>query len=228
VFVNILLTLLRHTLYSKTMRRKKYIIAGIIILLILLGAFLTARQNQQKGKQPVLQPGTKNQQANQSFTVVDSSFSPQSQEAITHNEILRETQPGNPSLQRFVVKSPIDGSVRELFEIDENNVTFEKITPQNWSPTNRFVFVYVDYPNRRDIIFMKTDGTFTDGQYWLHSTGLYPNLNIISAKWIDTADLSLQTMDIKTHAAGNYVVDFDDDTGVMMPESVYNKYYKGD
>ena len=198
------------------MGKKKYFIIAGVIFLALLGVYLTQRQNKLNNQ---YRTNNVSQKANQGFIITGRAFSPQSSQAITHNEILHEIQPQNPSLQRFIVKSTVDGSTRELLALKENNITFEKIMPQNWSPTNRFIFVYMDYPNRRDVLFLKTDGKFTNGQYYLHSTGLYPNMNVMSAKWINTDILELQTKNIKTNKPQKYLVNFDDDAGIVTPES---------
>jgi hypothetical protein len=153
------------------------------------------------------------------YTIKDTATAPKSREAITYGEIMHEIQDHNPSAQKFVVESTIDGSLRDLFAVDENNVTFERIQPQNWSPTNRFIYIYINYPNRRDVIFVKTDGKFTNGQFFLHSTGLYPNMNVLNAKWLDENTLELLTRDIKTSRLQNYLVNFDDDTGIVTPET---------
>ena len=200
------------------MTKKKYIIIVVVILFALLGGYLTQKKNQQYTMQTLNQTKNREQETNQTFTVADSSYAPQSPEAVTHPEIIREIQNGNTSLQRFVVKSANDGSIRELFEINQSHIAFEKITPQNWSPTNRFLFVYMDSPNKRVVLFMKTDGTFTKAQYWLHSTGLYPDMNVVNAKWIDETTLELQTTNVETHTKQNYVGNFDDDTGTVTPQ----------
>jgi hypothetical protein len=200
------------------MNQKIYLfIFGAIaaIVFIFVGIFLanvkTSNQTSQiyPTQVPVQQPA---------YTINDKSAAPKSREAITYGEIMHETQKSNDSIQKFVVQSAVDGSLRDLLTVDANNLTFENIQPQNWSPTNRFIYIYVDYPKRRDVIFIKTDGTFTNHQYFLHSTGLYPNMNVLSAKWLDEDTLELQTRDIKTNLPQKYLVNFDDDTGIVSPE----------
>lgn len=215
-----------YSLYINCMKKKKYIGIGIIILLIIIPLVISI-EKQQQNQTTILQTNQKPNLPNQlTFVTQDSSFSPSSKDAITHEEItLESAQSDNSTIQKFVIKSPIDGSIRDLFLTDQPDLKFENITPNNWSPTNRFLFVYADYAGKRDVFFLKTDGKFTNGQYFLHSSGLYPDLTIINAQWIDTTALSLQTMNLKTHVPGHYVVNFDDDTGVMMPSSVYYSEY---
>lgn len=215
-----------HSLYSYSMDRKLYIITVIVIvilLLILIIPIIGSKQQQPSQKQ------ISNSTPTPPFTADDTSYSPYSKNEITGGEIIREsTQINNSTLQKFIIKNPADGNERQLFSTNQANLTFEKITANNWSPTNRFLFVYADSNGKRDLLFMKTDGKFTNGQYFLHSTGLYPNLTIINAQWVDNAALKLQTMNVNTHVIGNYIVDFDDDTGVMMPATIYNTEYAGD
>lgn len=153
------------------------------------------------------------------YTIVDTASSPKSTAAVTQDEIIREASFADSTRQQFLVKSAVDGSIREIFQVHESDITFEKIQPENWAPTNKFLFVYVDYSNRRDVIFLKTDGKFTNGNYYLHSTGLYPTMNVKKATWIDNVTLELQTTDTKTNLPQKYTVGFDDDTGIISPES---------
>ncbi|HVA96973.1 MAG TPA: hypothetical protein VND99_04925 [Candidatus Acidoferrales bacterium] len=200
-------------------RKIFFFIFGIIltIILIIIGTVFF-------GRRQTLSPSPKMQKTPQianspSYTIVDSSSSPKSAKTVTQDKIFREAGTSDNSLQRFVIKSSVDGSIREIFGVNESDITFEKIQPENWSPTNKFLFVFIDYSNRRDVIFLKTDGKFTNGNYYLHSTGLYPNMNVLSATWIDTQTLELQTKDINTNLPQKYLVNFDDDTGIVTPES---------
>ena len=205
---------------------KKYIIIGIIILLIIPLIIIVKKDNQTRKSLTQLNQEGISQTSHSSFTIDDTSLSPTSNDAITHSEIFLESaQSNNTTEQKFVVKSPVDGSERDLFLTNQAGLTFEKITPKNWSPTNRFLFIYADDGGKRDVLFLKTDGRFTNAQYFIHSTSLYPDLTVTNAQWTDTAALSLQTLNVKTHVSGKYVVDFDDDTGIMMPASLYYSNY---
>ena len=195
---------------------KKYkiaIIAGIIIIILLVGIIIGFKRQKPIHTSNLSKTSESNIPTDQGYQIRDTSSSPKSSEEVMQGEIMRETEPNDPSFQRFVFKSAVDGSIRQLLAIDGKNITFENIQPQNWSPSDRFLYIYVDYPNRRDVIFLKTDGTFTNGQFYLHSTGLYPDMNVISANWIDETTLELQTTDIKTQKPLTYIADFDDDTG---------------
>jgi hypothetical protein len=207
--------------------KKKYIIAFIVILILIpvIVASLLMSRRQHKTQQINITRATEtsNLQNQQQYQIEDTSLSPQSPEAVTNGAIIREIQANSSSLQRFVIKSAVDGSIREIFEVNENDIKFENIMQQNWSPSNRFVYIYIDYPKRRDVIFIKTDGRFTNAQYFLHSTGLYPDMNVLNAKWLNENTLQLQTTNIKTLAPQNYTVNFDDDTGVVMPETIKNQ-----
>jgi hypothetical protein len=200
------------------MPKKKYlvtILSSSIVILIIIGIIIGGnKQNtfQNKTSLQSLQPGNL---LNSGYVVENTSDSPKSSQEVMQGEIIRETLPNNSSYQSFVVKSDVDGSIRQVMAVNENDVKFENMQPQNWSPTDRFAYVYVDYPDRRDIIFLKTDGRFTNAQFYLHATGIYPDMNVISAKWLDEATLELQTNDIKTRKSLSYIVDFDDDTGYL-------------
>jgi hypothetical protein len=152
------------------------------------------------------------------YTIEDTANAPKSKGSMAQGVVVRESNNANHEMQRFTIKSSLDGSIREIFAVNENDITFEKITEQNWSPTNKFLYVYIDYPQRRDVIFIKTDGRFTNGSYYLHSTGLYPDINVLNTKWVDGQTLELQTKDIKTNQPQGYIVSFDDDSGIVSPE----------
>lgn len=202
------------------MMKKKYLFILIVVIVIIIVALLfgiyvggTARNTVYKNNSS---QATKNILFNNlTYQVVAASSSPNSSEQVVQAEIMQLTQRNNPTQQTFIIKNALDGSMRQLVAFDQKDITFEKIKPQNWSPTNRFVYEYVDYPNRRDIVFLKTDGTFTNAQFYLHSTGMYPDINVLSAQWIDESTLELQTTDIKTQQPFTYIVNFDDDSGTI-------------
>lgn len=202
------------------MTRKKYILViitviVIILMAILFGMFVAIRKQKSVNTNISSQVHKNILLNNQTYQIEDASSAPQSSEQVMQGEIMRITQQETPTLQTFVIKNALDGSIRQLLAYNGNGMIFENIQPGNWSPTNRFVYVYMDYPNRRDVIFLKTDGTFTNAQFYLHSTALYPDMNVLSAKWIDEATLELQTTDIKTEQSFSYIVDFNDDTGTI-------------
>lgn len=154
----------------------------------------------------------------QSYRVMDSSFSPHIKNAVTQVEFIRATSDyDGHTWQKFVIKNAVDGRERELVTKVWDDVQFEKISPDNWSPSNRFVFVYTDSPVKRDVVFFQTDGRFTNAKYYLQSTGIYPNLSVTKAFWMSPVELGLEMMDLKTHARESYVVDFDNSVGVVMP-----------
>lgn len=202
------------------MTRKKYILVVIFVIVIILiaiffGIFVGGTRRKPTSVNKSSQIPKNILFNNQTYQIEDTSSSPTSSEEVMQGQIMRITQPDNPALETFVVKNAIDGSMRELAAFNEKDITFENMQTLNWSPTDRFAYVYIDYPNRRDVIFLKTDGTFTNGQFYLHSTGLYPDMNVLSAKWLDEATLELQTTDIKTQQPFTYIVDFDDDSGII-------------
>lgn len=192
-----------------------FVVIVIILLAILFGIFVRSARRKSGHLNNVSQPLKNIQVNNQTYQIEDTSLSPTSSEQVMQGEIMRIRQPNNPTFQTFVVKNAIDGSVRQLAAFNQKDITFENIQQQNWSPTDRFAYIYIDYPTRRDVIFLKTDGTFTNGQFYLHSTGLYPDMNVLNAKWLDEATLELQTTDIKTQQPFTYIVDFDDDSGII-------------
>lgn len=214
-------------LYSYDMQIKKYIIiiGGIILLILLFFIFLHFYMKMRTTHSKVItsmiseiKPVGPN-----GYAVADVSFSPQKPNDITQGEVIREVYNKNGTyIETFFVKSPINNTYRAVYSTNDQSVKFESIGPQNWSPTSRFLYVYMDYPGRRSILFIKLDGTFTSGNYSLDSFGIYPDLTINSVQWIDQTTLKLSTTNIKTHKTETYIGDFDDDTGTVIPESVYN------
>jgi hypothetical protein len=152
----------------------------------------------------------------QGFTVEDTSIAPHKLQSAIQGELSRKTwSDSNHVWQKFIVKNYITGDERELFSHVADGVAFEHIEPQNWSPTNRFVFVLIDSRVKKDILFFTTDGRFTDTQYYIHPTEMYPDISIEKAQWIDEDTVTVNALNQKMNQKQQYLIDFNDSVGSM-------------
>lgn len=204
------------------MKRKYFIVFILVIVFVPIILFLL-KPNQivapTKQYQTTLVTIPEQQNDSREYIIMDQSVAPKTDNPVMHGKILREeSQKDGHTWQRFVVVNQLDGDERELLNVIEDGKTFEKIGPQNWSPTNRWLFVLNHDNQKQDILLFKTDGTFTTAKYYRYPTQLYSDWSIMSAEWVNSETLNLQAINIKTHVSKKFIVDFDDDTGNMMPD----------
>jgi hypothetical protein len=204
------------------MQRKYFILFILIVMLVpVILFFLQPRQlvapSKQYQKTSMVTPEQQNRSIE--YVVMDQSVAPKTANSVTSGKVLREeSQRDGHTWQRFVIVNQLDGSGRELLNTIEDGKIFEKIEPQNWSPTNRWLFVLNHDDQKQDILLFKTDGTFTTAKYHRYPTQLYSDWSIESAEWVNSETLTLQAINIKTHVSKKFIVDFDDDTGNMIPD----------
>jgi len=136
--------------------RKKYIIALLIILVISIPFLLLFFDKQHKllphlsnTISPVSLP------SNGSYVTEDTTNAPTAAAAAVEGTITRQTRESNNHIwQKFILYDSFTGSKRTIFEQTEDGIQFEKITQQNWSPTNRFFYVIFDDSSDKRNLFV--------------------------------------------------------------------------
>src|SRR5260370_42275224 len=141
-------------------------ISSFLVLILFFFIFISLRAHQKK--QTSVSPHTSSipLPPNGHYIIEDSSNTPQVPLAVVHAKVIRETkQFQNHIWQKITLANTITGSQRVLFEQEEDKVQFEKIDTPNWSPSNRFFYIFLDLPDgRRNLLIFETDGRFTNTQ----------------------------------------------------------------
>lgn len=212
------------------MKRRIYLIFFVLVLIggiiFIIFRNLSNRQVEQKiplqtslpavSPFPIIPPDN-------SYKVEDNSVTPNTKNSIVQAEILRETAVHNGhTWQKIMLRSPNDGSLRELYNKSSDNLQFERIRPENWSAHNRYLYLIFNNAGKRDIIFFQIDGRFTNKEYYIQPLEAYPDLTVINARWEDYDTFSLETMNLKTARKQNYLVDFNDSVGTLVPIDIGN------
>jgi len=202
--------------------KKNYVLFIIVLILLILTPILILVLDKYSHKtdghlptasrfEPVPLP------KNGNYVSEDTSVAPPAQAAAIQGEIIRETKELNNHIwQRFILNNTETGAQHVLFEQEGDNMQFEKITSQNWSPTNRFFYVFFDRPdNKRNFLIFETDGRFTDTQYYLKPVILDPSETVSQAFWKDGETLDFNITNQQNNTVKKYEVDLNDSTGVV-------------
>src|ERR1700722_12723225 len=133
--------------------KKKYLLFLIVFILLILTPILVLFLDKYSHKTSkkttnASQFEPKQLPQNGNYVTEDTSTAPPAQAAAIQGEITRETKTSNNHIwQKFVLTNTETGSQHVLFEQKEDTMQFEKMTSQNWSPTNRFFYVFFDAPD---------------------------------------------------------------------------------
>jgi hypothetical protein len=151
------------------------------------------------------------------YTLADSATAPKRTVSAMQGTLSRKTAVSEGhTWEQFVINNTTDNLDRVLFNHAADNTTFEPISKANWSPNNRFVFVYFKTPAKRDVLFMQTDGRFTSTQYYLHPTERLQNETVTDTYWKNEDIAIVETKDMTTNQQKLYAAEFDDSVGSIV------------
>lgn len=199
--------------------KNKYIITIIILIIIVLIplSILFAKHTQIKSKPQTAFPPTIALPANGTYVTEDSTTSPNVPITVVNATIARKTKMyQNQIWQEFVLTDTRTGSQRTLFNQVANNIQYEPMKKSNWSPTDRFFYIFYDYPDgRRNLLMFQTDGRFTYTHYYLIPVILTNSESITKATWFDNDTLYFDLQNQIDNSVTHYEVDLNDSTGVV-------------
>jgi hypothetical protein len=199
------------------MRKKVIIFVFLLILIFCILLFVKITENTHKKTQTDTSSShqAKPLPTNGTYITEDSSSSPSVPNAAVQATLTRETKQYQHHIwQKFVIANSATGSKRVLFEHTEDNIQFEKMSSQNWSPTNRFFYVLYDFPdNRRNLLIFEIDGRFTNTQYYLTPFQLTSPETVANASWHDDETLYVDLTNLKSNVTGHFEVDLNDSEG---------------
>jgi hypothetical protein len=147
----------------------------------------------------------------------DRAIAPQRAISALRGTLSRKTTvSGGHTWQQFVINNTTDTIDRVLLNHTADKTTFEPITNANWSPNNRFVFIFFKTPEKRDVLFLMTDGRFTNTQYYLHPTDQLHNETVTNAFWQNEDIAIVETVNQTTNQKKRYAINFDDSVGSIV------------
>jgi hypothetical protein len=202
--------------------KKKYILIIIIAFLVICIPFFTrlfvklhkvTPMNQTKPSQFSSIPLP----SNGAYVTEDSTTAPNVPYSALQGMIIRQTKEYKGEIwQQFIFDNQATGSKHVIFQQEESGIQFEKMTTQDWSPTNRFFYVLFDFPDgRRNMLVFETDGRFTDNQYYLEPVALKAFETISQTSWLNGETLSFTIRNQQTNTIAKYELDLNDSTGVI-------------
>jgi hypothetical protein len=200
------------------MKKKYMIFTAIVILLLIIPFFIALITHNHKKTQmhtSVLFPSSVPLPVNGKYITEDSTTAPQVSSAAVQGTIARESRNyHNHVWEKFILTNKRTGSSHVLFEQQDDSVQFEKMTVKNWSPTNRFFYIFFDLPDgRRNLLIFETDGRFTDTNYYLKPVTLAQDETVSKAFWYDDETLYFDLTSQKNKNSSHYEVDLNDSTG---------------
>lgn len=200
------------------MRRKNTVII-VIILIISIPFLLFFLENHMRltHRSPATLSPIITLPSNGSYITEDSVTAPTVSAAAVEGTITRQTKKLNNHVwQKFIVANSATGSQHIVFEQVEDGIQFEKMTAQNWSPTNRFFYITFDYPDgRRNLLIFETDGRFTDTQYYIEPIQLTQQQTVSQISWSDGETLTFTVNNQQSNTSNKYEVDLNDSAGVL-------------
>lgn len=161
---------------------------------------------------------------NSQFLTVDSSFAPYVTNAVFNGEIfLQMSHSQNHIWQQFLLENNATGSQSSLFEFQNLNATFEKILTKNWSPTNEYLYVIIDYSNgQKNLLLLKTVNTFRHTSFYTDESYAQPIMltsgeTVANPQWVNDTTLDFEKIYRTDNTVQNYEVDFNDNTLQVYP-----------
>lgn len=200
------------------MHNKKLPILIVILIIILVPLLLYSFVHSHK---QLINPTTFKQSAqlpdNGSFVQEDTTTSPKKQITVVNATITRFAKKiHNQIWSEFTLTDNKSGSQRILYNQESIAIQYEQMTLQNWSPTDRFFYIFYDYPDgRRNLLMFQTDGRFTDTKYYLIPIILTDSESITHASWFDNDTLHFDLKNRINSSITHFQVDLDDSTGVV-------------
>ena len=205
------------------LNQNKLILLGvffIVVCVVLIVFALTSGKQQStpnSNPAPTLMPYSSSSSTvppDTAYAIADRSDSPKrSVTAITGTLSRKTAAMDGHTWQEFVVNNTNDHVDRVLYNQPADNMTFEQITPANWSPNDRFVFVFFKTAEKRDLLFLTMDGRFTNTQYYLQPTAYLTDQTVTDAHWQDQDNCIVEMTNTKTNEHKQYNISFDDSVG---------------